>query len=91
MIVSAHGIEDVEAARKEVARISGVIEAEYNSVTRKLHVRYEGDATALRKIELEIKDALRGHDPEGKRGKTGPRSPAGRGSAPGAAARKGEA
>jgi hypothetical protein len=67
LIISVRAIDDIEGAKKRVSQVSGVVDTEYNYLTEKLHVTYEGESAELRKTELKIKEALHGGRPAGKK------------------------
>jgi hypothetical protein len=57
---------DIEETKRRVLEIDGVLEVDYNHVTRKLVVRYRGDSASMRNVESRIKKVLEAEPAERK-------------------------
>lgn len=64
LIVTLPGIGDVEEVKRRVAEIPGVTVTDYNYLTQKFTVNYEGEEKRLKETELAIKEVLRDASPQ---------------------------
>ena len=59
LILTLEGQKDIPLVEKRISQIGGVSAVEYSHMTHKLLVRYGGEVERMRKIEIEVKKALR--------------------------------
>lgn len=73
LIADVSEVGNVEATKKRILRIKGVVRLEHNHLMQKIEVTYHADEARLREIESELHDLLRqdrGHGRQSRARKT---------------------